>query len=335
MTIRSIFCAGLTVGASLAFAEGGLYRVIDLSAGKDAKSYPVSYLDKVPEGGWGEEYKTTKLVMRRIDAGSFTMGSPTDEIGHNLSEVLHKVTISKSFYIGVFEVTQKQWELVTGNSPSIHKYGLNQFFTGDDGQKKDAQPARVSYGQHPVECVSYEQMRGKNEGAKWPASDGVDADSFIGKLRARTGLTDLDLPTEAQWEYACRAGTTTAFNNGMTLTNDTIDASANLVARNYHNTSDGKSADGSIKHAIVGSYLPNAWGLYDMHGNVFEMCLDRYGPYAKGDLTDPKGDAEGEYRVIRGGGWFDKFVRYCRAGFRHWVRIDERGWMYGFRLATR
>ena len=227
-----------------------LYCVIDLSAGPSADKYPVSYLKEPPKGGFNTDvYKTTKLVLRRIEAGSFIMGE-------NQKDESHRVTLTKPFYCGVFEVTQKQYALVTGENPSE--------FKGD---------------MRPVEKVSYEMIRGKGEGAKWPASPAVDPDSFMGKLRERTGLDGFDLPTEAQWEYACRAGTTSAFNNG----GDTEDDLKKLGRFVLNQKSRWKESDADFAryrpdgkggcpnaHTAVGAYEPNAWGLCDMHGNVWE-----------------------------------------------------------------
>ena len=232
----------------------------------------------LPEGGWTEEYKTTKMVLSKINAGKFTMGSPADELGRYDDEVQHEVTLTKPFFAGVFEVTQKQYELIMGNNPA--------HYLGD---------AR------PVECVSYDMIRGSDKGSGWPANSDVDETSFLGVLRAKTNQA-FDLPTEAQWEFACRAGTTTALNSGKNLSGTISCANLAEVGRCYGNMNDGKG--GYNEHTTVGSYLPNAWGLYDMHGNVLEWCLDWY-QYSLGSdpATDPKGDAEGIYRVLRSGGW--------------------------------
>ena len=236
-----------------------LYVVIDLSSGDNSEYYPVSYLYEVPSGGWTDEHKTIKLVLRRIHPGSFKMCGQ------------YYVTLTKPFYIGVFEVTQKQYELVMGVNPSCDK--------GD---------------MRPVERVSYDMIRGTSNGAKWPLSSSVDSDSFMGRIRIRSGL-NIDIPTEAQWEYACRAGTTTAFYNGG-------DAWDNQLGRCMGNSDDGKG--GYSEHTTVGSYLPNAWGLYDMYGNVEEWCLDRYSDNLTDDVVDPVGPTSGAFRVERGGCWF-------------------------------
>lgn len=258
-----------------------LYLVIDLSRGTKAKEYPLSYLADVPKGGWKDEYKTDKLVLRRIEPGTFMMGSPEGELGRKDDETRHEVTLTKGFYIGVFEVTQKQWERVMGAWPS--RFNTPKF--------RD---------ERPVEQVPYNSIRGTGDGADWPAFNGVDALSFFGKLRARTDKA-FDLPTEAQWEYACRAGVATALNSKKDLTSKGTCQNMAEVGRYSANAGEGApDCDTSVGTAKVGSYLPNAWGLYDFHGNVWEWSLDRLGGYSDGD-SDPKGAASGGLRVVRGG----------------------------------
>ena len=282
-----------------ALTGGAPYMVVDLSGGVDAISYPVSYLSQVPSGGWTDEYKTTKLVLRLIPPGTFMMGSPSDELGHNWYgnyEALHKVTLTKPFYIGVFEITQKQWQLVMGNTPSNYK--------GD---------AR------PVEKVSYDTIRGTVNGSAWPSHNQVDANSFMGRLRSKVNML-FDLPTESQWEYACRAGTGTALNSGKNLTGTQNCANMAEVGRYSGNVNDGKGGY-SGQHTKVGSYLPNAWGLYDMHGNVAEWCLDWWQDnWGTGNRTDPNGPASGSYRLVRGGCWYGYYnagyAAACRSAYR-------------------
>lgn len=253
-----------------------LYCVVDLSNGESAASYPVTYMDAPPSGGFNTDaYKTTKLVLRRIPAGSFKMNGS------------YQVTLTKPFYAGLFEVTQKQWSLVMGSNPSYHK-----------GDKR------------PVEMVSYNAIRGSSAGAKWPTNNAVDASSFLGKLRARTGLA-FDLPTEAQWEYACRAGTTTTYSYGNS-------ANENYMWYNGNQTHE------------VGTKKANPWGLYDMHGNVWEKCLDWYGSLSAG--TDPKGSSSGSGRVRRGGGWYN-YASSCTSSFRdYYDPPDAYDYIAGFRL---
>jgi formylglycine-generating enzyme required for sulfatase activity len=281
----------------------GDYLVVDFSAGTNAASYPVSSLSTIPDPV-PETYKTCKLLLRRIPAGTFTMGSPSDELGRSSSETQHSVTLTQDVYVGVFEVTQKQWELVMGNRPANFSSG--------------------SWEQRPVEQVSYNDIRGSSAGAGWPASNGVDADSFLGRLRARTGLA-FDLPTEAQWEYACRAGTTSALNNETELSLTHCGFDANLDAVAWYCGNDANTTE------AVGQKLGNTWGLYDMHGNVNEWCLDWYGSYG-GTVTDPPGASSGSFRVIRGGSWsYD--ARYCRSALRRWDRPGYRFRNFGLRLA--
>ena len=256
--------------------NAALYCVIDLSAGAEATSYPVTYLAAEPTGGFtNDTYRTTKLALRCCDAGSFIMGdSQADET--------HRVTLTKPFYMGVFEVTQKQWMLVMGswpNSSPSSSYGAG------DG--------------YPAYYVSYNDIRGSSNGAKWPSSAAVDATSFIGKLQARTKL-NFDLPTEAQWEYACRAGTTTTYYWGNSVNGDYAWYSSN---------------SGSKSHP-VGTKKPNAWGLYDMSGNVWEWCLD----WSSSSLaygTDPKSSSSGSDRVLRGGGWISN-GSLCTSSYQYY-----------------
>lgn len=230
-----------------------LYMVINLSSGSSSTSYPISYLDAIPSGGWTDTHKKTRLVLRRIDAGSFKMQGKTI------------TTLTQSFYIGIFEVTKKQWSLVTGDT----------FWS-------------ASYDKEPRAC-SYNELRGSTKGANWPSSSTVDGSSFIGKIRARTKC-NFDLPTEAQWEYACRAGTTTTYYWGNTINGDYC----------WYNGNSPMPATQRVC-SPVGTKKPNAWGLYDMSGNYAEICLDWYGTLAYG--TDPKGPSSGTKRVSRGGSY--------------------------------
>ena len=131
-----------------------------------------------------------------------------------------------------------------------------------------------------------------------------------------------DLPTESQWEYACRAGTSTALNNGKNLTGTDICANMGEVGRYYGNTGDGRGGYG--QHTTVGSYLPNAWGLYDMHGNVAEWCLDWWtSNLGANGRVDPLGGTSGESRVTRGGSWYGS-GDYRSNGYAKWCRSASR-----------
>jgi formylglycine-generating enzyme required for sulfatase activity len=299
-------------------ATDPVYLLVDLAAGATAESYPVAYLWATPAGGWTAEHKTTKLLLRRLPKTnpSFTMGSPVGELGRDVVyETQHGVILTQDFYIGVFEVTQTQWNLVMGTWPS--------FFNNES-----VRAAR------PVEQVSYGDIRGSSSGAGWPASSAVDAGSFVGKLRQKTGLTTLDLPTESQWEYACRAGTTAALNNGTNLTDVFVDANLALLGRYAGNADADPPQDCGLANgtAAAGTYLPNAWGLYDMHGNIWEWCLDWKQTYPLGTVADPRGDRSMN-RVLRGGNW-DFYAAYCRAATRYHEGPQTVSNRYGFRLCA-
>lgn len=255
----------------------GLYMIVDLmKSGKKA----VAYLDEAPKDGWSNEFKTKKIVLRRIAPGAFEY-KPGNSI-----------KITKPFYIGVFEVTQKQYEMTMKTNPSE--------FKGD---------------MRPAERVSYFDIRGRDKGMHWPKDNEVDKDSYIGKMRKRFEL-EFDLPTEAQWEYACRAGTTGDFN----VKGVEIDKLGKYIGN-------GGEDDNHVK---VGSFMPNKWGLYDMHGNVWELCKDWKGNYPSSE-TDPIGPKWGDDRVVRGGSWCSD-AGACRSQRRGWFRPQDGHNHGGFRL---
>lgn len=256
------------------------FMVVDLSEGANASSYPVAFMAEPPPGGFNkDEYKTTKLVLSFIPPGRFMMRGQYD------------VTLKKPYYIGIFEVTKTQYSLVMGSNPPGY-----------------------SSRTLPVDRVSYNEIRGSTNGVKWPSSSAVDSSSFIGKLRARTGL-DFDLPTDAQWEYACRAGTTTTYSYGDSPRGGYMWYEDNADSQAHY----------------VGTKLPNTWGLYDMHGNVYEWCLDWYGSLTSG-VTDPKGPSSGSNRVLRGGSWFSG-ASACGSSCRSYTSPSSYSDKYGFRLA--
>jgi formylglycine-generating enzyme required for sulfatase activity len=201
-----------------------------------------------------------------IPAGSFPMGSPADEPGRGKDENIHPVTISRPFYMQITEVTLGQWRDLMGRRLFGRRRGPNNF---------------------PVTKVSY-----------------YDALDFIAKLNQK-GEGTYRLPTEAEWEYAARAGTTSAYSFGAT-----IECSQAMFGNNplkddqcldyYQNQRRCRPS----RPTRVAAFLPNRWGLHDMHGNVWEWCSDWYGPYPSSSLTDPKGPSEGTHRVRRGGSWF-------------------------------
>lgn len=271
-----------------------LYCLINISGGSSASSYPVTYMDSVPNGGWTTAHKTNYIVMRWCPPGTFMMQGD------------HKVTLTKSLYMGVFEITQGQYKNVMGSSA---------------GYKNMTGPA------YPV-GASYANIRGS---ADYPSNKQVASSSFVGKLMTKSGLSGIDLPTEAQWEYACRAGTITELSSGKGLT----ESNCMEVAKCY---------TGSINTAVVGSYKPNPWGLYDMHGNVPELCLDYYDNWlGLSERTDPVGRTtkKSDYhgRVTRGCGWSypsagSEYLPECAACYSSCARgfAGNNGNAAGFRV---
>ncbi len=260
-------------------------------------------------------YATSKMVFRKIPRGEFMMGE----------NCTRPVTLTKDFWIGVFEVTQKQYKnimsvdtLPTSNSNAAQKSGDNL----------------------PVHYVTYTMLRGSTtDGIEYPGTGReVSASSILGVLRAKIGCDLLfDLPTEAQWEYACRAGTTSALNNGKDLS---INDNAKNIAWFGSNSGDNGLAD-------VGTFLANAWGLYDMHGNVYEWCLD-FGDtsvaWGTDMVTDPTGLKSLYSRVFRGGcaysgkSWKQnnpatEITSYYRRVRGPGAGLDVNDANYGFRLA--
>ncbi len=280
------------------------YLVIDLAGGPAAAQYPVAWRRRPPEDLLSNPaYKTTKLVLRRIPGGSFVMGSPTGEIGHvSSAETQHVVTITRDVLIGVFEVTQKQWERVAGTAPWQN--------AGET---------------HPVERATWSQIRG----GAWPG--GIPAsDSFLGRLRARTGLA-FDLPTEAQWEYACRAGTTNSYHNDLPCLTKITAVDVNLDPLAWYVMNSGSP----FAHQEVGLRTPNAWGLFDMHGNIEEYCLDQWiGGLTPAGGDDPVGSSGNpEYRLARGGSHLQP-ADQCRSAYRYgaWTPLTLN--FIGFRAAA-
>ena len=228
------------------------------------------------------------LEMVYCPAGSFIMGSPVDELGHQEDEIQHKVNLTKSFYIGKYEVTQKQYRVIALNNPSYFK-------------KEDTLP---------VESITWQE-----------------AVAFCEKLNTicdniPTGYV-FDLPTEAQWEYACRAGTTTSLNNGKDLTEFGTDSNLNEVAW-YKSNSNGTTQ-------CVGQKKPNAWGIYDMHGNVCEWCYDWYDIYQQKEVTDPLGFTTDKKHIQRGVCWMDP-VYFCRSAMRFNNLSTNKDMSCGFRV---
>jgi formylglycine-generating enzyme len=236
----------------------------------------------------------SNLQMIWVEPGTFTMGSPTTEAGRGSNEAEHNVTLTNGFYLGKYEVTQAQYEAVmTGNTNSL-----------------SATPSQYSGNNRPVEKVSWD-----------------DAQIFLTRLNAAEQAAgrlpsgwSYVLPTESEWEYACRAGTTTVYSWGSSITSSNA---------NYNNN--------IAQTRDFGQYAANPWGFYDMHGNVWEWTADWYqAAYPSGTVTDPTGPASGSSRVIRGGSWSNPgaALRSARRDYpTPGTRISNLGFRVGFKAS--
>ncbi len=294
------------------------YRVLDLSGGVSADAFQVTDAATGPSFADDSQY-TTNLWMRLVLPGTFMIGSPSNELGRVEMwgrEIQHQVTLTKPYYIGVIETTRKHWALVTG-TPVVS--------TSDLRKEETEETLRL-----PEDDVSYDMIRGATQGAGWPANHNVDADSFLGMLRAKTDRL-YDLPTDAQWEYACRAGTTTALNSGKEITSTNQCPNAAEVGRYLGNRNDGLY----LNHycALGGNYQPNNWGLYDMNGNTAEWCLDWIRVYPTYAEVDPKGVSSGSQRVLRGFNYSSNASRLRSASRTAESSNYSYGRAFGFRLA--
>lgn len=306
---------GIEVGAVVtawATNDPPMYLAADLVSG-GVKYYTCA--EAVPGGVQDILYKTTTLLMRRIYARgkAFMMGSPSNEPGRwdtDARETQHEVSFSHDYYMGVYEVTQQQWNQIATNWPSYHSNAAYR-------------PTR------PVENVTWALIRGAS--TYYPDAP-IEA-SFLYLLRTKTGLA-FDLPGAAQWEYACKAGNGdykwgdgTALDSGLKGTNPTDyeDPAYNALGRNAYNNATGEykadnsegalstkdvNADTTCGTAAVGSYRPNSWGLYDMHGNVYEPCQDAYGDKNTNPYLEVPATSSNASRTRKGGS-------FQRGPFRH------------------
>jgi formylglycine-generating enzyme required for sulfatase activity len=277
---------------------------------EDAAPAPVSGpVEDAPKPAPGPE-------MAALPGGTFLMGSPASEAGRNSNETQHQVTVS-GFFMGKYEVTQKEWTAVMGSNPS--------------GFKGDNLPVEsVSW----YDVIEYCNKRSIKEGltpaytidkSRRDPNNKHEYDNVKWAVTWNRGGNGYRLPTEAEWEYACRAGSTAPFSTGSNITT----SQANYDGNNPYN---GNAAGVyRVKTWEVGSGAANAWGLYDMHGNVWEWCWDWFGDYGSGAQSDPSGAVSGSNRVLRGGGWRSD-ARYLRSAFRDSNTPEIRYYNYGFRL---
>jgi sulfatase modifying factor 1 len=230
---------------------------------------------------------TVTQRFRWIEAGSFLMGSPSDEPERWSDETQHKVTLTQGYWLADTACTQALWLAVMENNPANFQEDLN----------------------NPVEQVSWN-----------------DVQIFLTRLNQAIPELNACLPTEAEWEYACRAGTTTPFSFGENITTKQVNYNGNYP---YANAPKSKYRG---KTVAVKSLPSNAWGLYGMHGNVWEWCSDWYGANSTEAVTNPIGASNGTNRVLRGGSWFND-ARYTRSAFRFYDVPDYRRSSGGFRFA--
>ena len=273
--------------------------------------------------------KSTGLATVIIDVGDFQMGSPPKEPGRRTDETPHAVRINTPFLLGKHEVTQRQFQQVMGFTPS-------HFTSTADGKPK---VLKLDTSEFPVERVSWfdaaafcNRLSKKDGYPPYYKMTNVqhDGNSIKQADLAVAGGNGYRLPTEAEWEYACRASTTQRFHFGSSSTSK----KANFIARAISNYGSRSKLQSLGRTAKVGSYPPNIWGLYDMHGNVAEWCSDWYAKdyYAHSRPTDPIGPDAGQHRVLRGGSWLVNEAS-CRSATRFYLTGDQRKYFAGFRVA--
>ncbi len=310
----------LAIGLALALAETGWAKANEKPRKKGKSSKVILVEKKVVEKGQNHVLDLPgggKLELLWVKPGEYSMGSPKEEPGRGSDEAPHLVKLTAGYWLGKYEVTQGQWEAVMESNPS------NFAEAGNNA---------------PVEKVSWKS-----------------AIEFCQKLTEREGTAgrlapgyEYTLPTEAQWEFACRAGRVKALYTGdLTIAGERngpeLDAMAWYGGNSGVDYEEGYDSSSWVEKQFehnragtheVGLKQPNAWGFHDMIGNVYEWCYDWYGSYEKGTATDPEGPSNGSKRVIRGGGWFSKADK-CRSANRN-DRIPVFGnSSVGFRLALR
>jgi formylglycine-generating enzyme len=254
------------------------------------KEFPESWASE-----WGEDpfglwmaftYKGVRQIFRWIEPGTFEMGSPITEPERLENETQHNVTLSLGYWLADSTVTQALWQAVMNENPSYFK-GKNR----------------------PVDNVSWDVVQ-----------------NFIFRMNTMKPELKLCLPTEAQWEYACRAKNPTPFSFGSQIDSELV----NFDGTNPYNNS--KWSQYRQETVEVKNLPANDWGLYEMHGNVLEWCQDWYGDYSSQPMIDPQGLVSGVHRVLRGGSWFS-YGKYCRSAYRNLLSPVIADNSVGFRLA--
>lgn len=251
---------------------------VEVSSGGEARVEVYLQPVKVYKGDWG------RYVY--VAPGDYRMGSPSSEPRRKADEEPHPVSLKRGFYIQDREVTVSQWQRFvasTGYKTEAESkggaYALEDFLWNKSGEYTWKNPGFTQGGDHPVTCITY-----------------ADALAFIDWLNG-LGSFRYRLPTEAEWEFAARAGSGDAFSTGSCISSEHANINGNV---SWGGCPPSSAPEGTVP---VGRFAPNPWGLYDMHGNVAEWCRDWYAPYPTGSTADPLGPSSGNLRVVRGGGW--------------------------------
>jgi formylglycine-generating enzyme required for sulfatase activity len=337
----SVWTAGANYYRVTVRSQVATYMLLNVSAGTQGGGglYPVTYQESpdISNLKTNPTFRSEYILLRRIPAGTYVMGSGTGELGRDPDETQHTVTLTSDYYMSVFEITRGQWNKIMGTLP------LNA------GEAID--PANLLL---PINHVSWDEVRG----GTWPivlptvTNAAPTNTSFLGLLRARTGLP-FDLPTEAQWEYACRATVTNAFNMpyplGAAATNNLAGVQeANLDALAWYDYNSGVATYsttnvGGVLTILtnivqevhpVGEKRSNAWRLYDIHGNVQEWCLDWYALFATNSVTNPVGTTVGTWGRTMRGGAFDYPSRDNRSAKRGHPVATYTDDSVGFRIVV-
>ncbi|MBR3085521.1 MAG: SUMF1/EgtB/PvdO family nonheme iron enzyme [Kiritimatiellae bacterium] len=284
-----------------------MYLVVDLSGGTAAESFPYRYTSTAPDLA-SSTCRTTELWLRQCPAGSFTMGTTITDSNRNY---VHPATLTNSFWCGVFEVTKAQYALVMGDAAASAAA-----VTVSDGNPD---------GVYPMNNMSATDLRGAGSSYYGWATDNVADGSFFGVLRAKTGLA-FDLPTETQWEYACRAGSTGEFC-------DPAIPSTGSGLGDYA----WYSSNANDHTRPVGTKAPNAWGLYDVHGNVYEACLDAFqdngSRVATTNFVASNFLGGNKYNIVRGGCYnVNQVACACGTKVQRFTSNDTGDGSIGFRV---
>ncbi|WP_314723507.1 flavodoxin [Enterocloster bolteae] len=312
--IRCIACAGL---AAIALWGCGAGNGAGSNTAGQTTAVSVaepSTLTESPAGVDGKlQVSENNDGLILISGGTFEMGSPDSEAWRSEDEPVHSVSVA-DFYLSPYEVTQAEYERVIGTNPST--------FSG-----ADLPVEMVSW----LDAVEYCNTRSVQEGLE-PVYEIVE-----GTVSWNRGANGYRLPTEAEWEYACRAGTTTPFNTQTSISAEEANYWGDypyMIEDNYFSQGNLETKPGVYRQTTtaVGSFHPNNWGLYDMHGNVGEWVWDYYGTYDETASENPTGPGSGTRRVNRGGGWND-FAKNLRSAYRAAMPEENEGYNIGFRLA--